>query len=149
MSKLFFHLEKFRLHLYDLDLPWNLTGTRLNERKEPPCINDKKKTLQNKIIQSNCHRDWSTKVSFIHKPKQFSWKFGNEKESLTDAGGVSSSPLLEAILLPLVEQVCFGAAQVHDFRTSVPLHKKKIKGKNSGSFQRRADPGAQRLTSFS
>lgn len=35
------------------------------------------------------------------------------------------SPLLEAVLFPFVEQICFRASQIHNLRTSVTLKKKE------------------------
>lgn len=36
-----------------------------------------------------------------------------------------SSPLLEAILLPFVEQICFRASQIHNLRTAISLQRKR------------------------
>lgn len=38
---------------------------------------------------------------------------------------MATSPLLEAVLLPLIKQICFGAAQIHNLWTAVPLKKRE------------------------
>lgn len=38
---------------------------------------------------------------------------------------VAPSPLLEAVLFPFIEQICFWASQIHNLRTAVSLRKRK------------------------
>lgn len=38
-----------------------------------------------------------------------------------------SSPFLKAIFLSFIKEISFGAAQIHDLRTAIPLQKQKRK----------------------
>lgn len=60
------------------------------------------------------------------KKKKHLQKLKNNKMDPT----VASSPLLEAILLPFIKQICFGAAQIHNLRTAISLQRKQRGGRS-------------------
>lgn len=66
------------------------------------------------------------KKKFIDKSKKVPYKaFLFPKPNQNRLPGVTS-PLLEAVLLPLIEQVCFRTAQIDNLWTTVSLQNRKV-----------------------